>query len=112
MKRMYGAKKDANHNDISDALQKAGCAIVDVSNLGGGFPDLIVCRQRKTYLVEIKNTKTSYGKRGPNKNQKVWAQGWPEKVYILKSLEDVERFVNGDFDALDSYGGYSQREVA
>lgn len=112
MTRIYGAKKDANHNDITKALEKSGCAVVDVSKLGGGFPDLIVCRQRKTYLVEIKNTKTSYGKRGPNKNQKAWADGWPEKVFILKNLDDVEKFVRGDMDALESYGGYSQREVA
>lgn len=91
----YGAKKDANHHEIVDALKKAGISVIDVSTMGGGFPDLIVYCRGKTMLAEIKNPKTGYGKRGANKLQVVWAENWPAPVYLITSLEDVEAFANG-----------------
>ena len=72
----YGAKKDANHNEIVDALKKAGASVIDLSTVGNGCPDLIVGLQSKTILMEIKNPKTSYGRRGLNKNQIKWKEQW------------------------------------
>lgn len=72
----YGAKKDANHNEIVDVLKKAGASIVDLSHVGCGMPDLICGFRNKTVLIEIKNTKTAYGRRGFNKNQLKWQEQW------------------------------------
>lgn len=94
MVRKYGAKKDANHADIVKALEDGGVSVLDISGLGGGLPDLIVCRRGITLLVEIKNPQTSYGRKGANKLQKAWANGWPAPVYIIRTLSDVEAFVN------------------
>ena len=77
----YGAKKDANHHEVVDALRKAGASIVDMSHVGKGFPDLIVGFQSKTILMEIKNPKTSYGKKGLNKNQVKWKEQWLGGAY-------------------------------
>jgi endogenous inhibitor of DNA gyrase (YacG/DUF329 family) len=79
----YGAKKDANHNDIVDALQKVGAYVIDMSHVGGGFPDLIVGFQSKTILMEIKNPKTAYGRRGLNKNQLKWKEQWLGGTYCV-----------------------------
>jgi hypothetical protein len=79
----YGAKKDANHHEIVDALQKAGAYVIDMSHVGKGFPDLIVGFQLKTILMEIKNPKTAYGKKGLNKNQLKWKEQWLGGAYCI-----------------------------
>lgn len=108
----YGAKKDANHNSIVSALEAAGIAVVDVSSMGYGFPDLIVCRRGITLLVEIKNPLTPYGRRGMNQKQKDWAASWPQPVFILKSLDDVALFANCKDDSLTLGWRMAQQEQA
>lgn len=103
-KRSY--KKDHNHNEIVTALGKCGVQIIDTSHMGGGFPDLICCMRKETYLVEIKNPETSYGKKGPNNLQRKFAEEWRGgPVYIVRTLDDVEAFSNGRLDDIDYYGG-------
>ena len=79
----YGAKKDANHNEVVAALQQVGASVIDMSHVGKGFPDLIVGFRSQTILVEIKNPKTSYGKRGLNKNQQKWKEQWVGGPYCI-----------------------------
>ena len=85
----YGAKKDANHNVIVDALKKHGASVIDMSHVGQGFPDLIVGFASKTFLVEIKNPKTSYGKKGLNKNQAKWKSLWTGGAYCVVDSEEA-----------------------
>ena len=72
----YAARKDANHADVVTALRDAGASVIDTSRMGSGFPDLIIGYAGKTMLMEIKNTQTSYGKRGLNDNQVRWRDAW------------------------------------
>lgn len=94
------SKKDGNHHEMVAALQKAGIAVLDVSNMGYGFPDLIVARRGLNLLVEIKNPENRYGRRGLNKLQRSWANAWPASVYVLKTIDDVVRFANLQDDGL------------
>lgn len=95
----YGAKKDANHGEIVAALKAHGVSVIDTSGLGGGFPDLICGFSGLTLLVEIKNPKTSYGRRGLNSNQAKWKQEWTGGPYsVVSSVESAIRAV----DALKS----------
>ena len=90
----YGAKKDANHYEVVDAMQKAGAYVIDMSHVGRGFPDLIVGFRSKTILMEIKNPKTSYGKRGLNKNQIKWKEQWTGDTYcVVDSIEAALRMI-------------------
>jgi hypothetical protein len=85
----YGVKKDANHNEIVDALEKAGAYVLDMSHVGRGFPDLIVGFKSETILMEIKNPKTSYGKKGLNKNQLKWKENWLGGAYCVVDSPDA-----------------------
>jgi hypothetical protein len=52
------ARKDANHDEIADALRAAGCWVLDLSAVGGGCPDLLVhgpVHPWSLVLVEIKD---------------------------------------------------------
>lgn len=111
--KTYGAKKDANHNEIVDAFKKLGAPVMDLSSMGGGVPDLIVECQGVLHLVDVKNPKTGYGKRGLNKLQKKWAEQWNGgPVYLVYTLQDVENLVNGRCNKVKAYGGYYQVGVA
>ena len=85
----YGAKKDANHNDVVDALKAIGVSVIDTSHVGCGFPDVILGFAGKTMLMEIKNPKTSYGKRGLNKNQAKWKELWTGGPYAVVDSVDA-----------------------
>jgi endogenous inhibitor of DNA gyrase (YacG/DUF329 family) len=90
----YGAKKDANHHEVVKALQQAGAYVIDMSHVGKGFPDLIVGFQLKTILMEIKNPKTAYGRKGLNKNQLIWKEQWTGgNFYVVKSPEEALRVI-------------------
>jgi hypothetical protein len=90
----YGVKKDANHNEIVAALQQAGAYVLDMSHVGRGFPDLIVGFRSQTILVEIKNPKTSYGKKGLNKNQLKWKESWTGGAYcVVDSIDAALRAI-------------------
>jgi hypothetical protein len=76
MPRGFACKVDANHKEIVDALKTIGASIIDASRLGKGMPDLIVGFRGQTVLMEVKNPKTQYGRKGLNENQRKWAESW------------------------------------
>lgn len=97
-------RKDANHNEIMEAILKAGIPFYDLSFAGNGVPDAIVWVKKAWQLIEIKNIKTGYGKKGLNTNQKKWIsqyQGGP--VYLIYNTDDVVLLVQGKLDKLVSF---------
>lgn len=104
MTRKYGAKKDANHGAMVGAFKKIGAHVLDLSSMGSGVPDLVVWCARRWVLVDIKNPKTGYGRRGLNKNQREWADAWQGgPVYLVATIDDVISLVTGRFDLVKHY---------
>lgn len=102
--RKYGVKKDHNHADMVEAFRKLGVSVLDLSTMGRGVPDLIVWCCQRYLLVDVKNRKTGYGRRGLNKNQKEWADDWTGgPVYLVYDLDDVIALANGNFDFVKKY---------
>jgi hypothetical protein len=96
----YGAKKDANHGEVFDALRKH-CAVYDFSAAGCGLPDGIAWVGGEWRLFDVKNPKTGYGRRGLNKVQKKWLAQWKGgPVYLIHSTDEAERFGRGEFDGI------------
>ena len=52
----YARRIDANHSEIVKVFRELGCSVFDCSRVAGGFPDLLVGRNKKTVLVEIKSS--------------------------------------------------------
>jgi len=46
-------RRDANHYDIQEALERCGCSVRDLSQIGGGTDLLVGCCGRD-YQVEVK----------------------------------------------------------
>lgn len=97
----YGLKKDANHKPLAKMLEDAGFEVKDLSQRGCGLPDMVVWAHGAWHLVEIKNKKTSYGKKGLNKNQRAWIKGWSGgPVHVICDDADAQRFIDGDLESL------------
>ncbi len=57
----YAKRTDNNHSEIVKTLRQLGCSVFDTSRVAGGFPDLVVGKNKVTCLVEIKqNEKSKY----------------------------------------------------
>lgn len=70
------AKVDSNHGAIVDALRAVGCSVQSLARLGDGVPDLLVGRNGRTWLLEVKD-----GARRPNEKvltprQAEWWARW------------------------------------
>jgi hypothetical protein len=103
MPRGYASRVDNNHKEIVDALKKAGASIIDTAKLGGGLPDLIVGFAGQTFLVEVKNLKTQYGRSGLNENQRKWLKDWTGGPFAM--VTDIE-------SALRAIGASKKEEKA
>lgn len=108
-KRKYGNRKDGNHAEIVSAFQQLGCCVLDLSDMGCGVPDLVVWCAGEWHLVDVKNPKTSYGRRGLNERQKEWAQSWKGgPVYLISSADDVIAMANGRLDSVKKFDAKHQ----
>jgi len=101
-KMKYGPKKDANHNEIFEVLQKM-CATYDLSALGRGVPDGIAWVNGAWHLFDVKNPKTGYGRRGMNPVQRKWLCQWGGgPIYLIYTIDDAIQFAKGQFVGLKS----------
>jgi hypothetical protein len=102
----YGAKKDANHHEIFDELKKY-CAVYDLSTHGYGLPDGLAWINDAWHLFDVKNPKTSYGRKGLNNIQKKWLTQWKGgPVYLIYTTDEAKDFAHGNFENLKKEGGY------
>lgn len=100
----YGTKKDANHNEVVEEMQKY-CAVYDLSSVGRGIPDGLAWIDGSWHLFDVKNPKTSYGKKGLNPIQTKWIQQWKGgPVWLIYTADEAKRFATGKFDGLKAIG--------
>lgn len=90
----YARKKDVNHNAIADALEAAGCSVLDLSRLAHGTPDALVWSPRlHAYcLVEIKNPE---GRNRMEPRQVEFLKRWRGPVVVVESVDEALRLFAG-----------------
>lgn len=88
------AKKDANHNEIAQALRDVGYLVAETHQIGQGFPDLVcagVHRRtgyRGTWLIEIKSDD---GTLTPDEIK--FHEQWADYVYVIRTKDEAYRLV-------------------
>lgn len=55
----YAKRVDVNQSQIVKIFREGGCSVFVTSTVAGGFPDLVVGKNGKTHLVEIKSSRTA-----------------------------------------------------
>ena len=88
------AKKDDNHNEIVQYLEKAGCLVLDLSRVGEGCPDLFIGYRGRLYLVEIKDGNKPPSARVLTSAQEKFHEKWKDyPLFIFKNDEDIKNFL-------------------
>jgi hypothetical protein len=97
---MRAARIDANQPDIVAALRKAGCTVQPLHAVGDGVPDLLVGRDGRNYLIEVKDGRKPPSSRRLTPVQKRWHNGddkkrpaWAGQVAIANNVDEALRIV-------------------
>lgn len=83
---MRAKRVDSNQKTIVDAYKLYGFSVADLSAAGDGFPDLVVGKFGRSWLVEVK---TLNGKL--RKTQKEFRENWRGCYRVSRTINDVIR---------------------
>jgi hypothetical protein len=77
------AKIDDNQTQIMVALRQLGFTVQSLATVGNGCPDLLVGRNDKNILLEVKDGRKSPCQRLLNPAQQKWHQHWKGQVKVV-----------------------------
>ena len=83
----WAAKVDGTQKAVVEALRAYGWTVVSLSRMGGGVPDLLIAKDGRTVLVEVKTKKGKL-----RFAQEAFLATWPGSWSILRSVQDVQDF--------------------
>jgi hypothetical protein len=86
------AKVDSNHAQVVAAFRSLGCSVLDIHQLKN-CADLIVAKNKKTVIVEVKNGALPKGSRKLTPGEREFFSGWRGEATVVESLDDVVRVV-------------------
>lgn len=84
-------RTDSNQAQVMKDLRKMGYLVEDLSQLGGGVPDLLVGTQfGELVLLEVKDGTKPPSKRNLTDDQKQWHSFWKRfPVFVVTSAADA-----------------------
>ena len=83
-------RKDANQDAIVKVLEQMGCKVGDTSQVGFGFPDLVIGVMGIVALVEIKNPETFYGRQELSGFQREFHEQWGgAEIHIIRTQDEA-----------------------
>ncbi len=94
-------RKDANTEEIKNAIEECGWDYIDTHAFGKGFPDCIAIKTLgsddiyATVFIEIK---TEHGR--VTQSQKAFYKKYPNLVYVVESAEQVKKLLDKFVDDL------------
>ena len=91
------ARRDENEKSIVEALRAVGATVYYLDEPC----DLLIGYNGQTVLMELKNPKTGYGKKGFNENQKHFAENW--KGGLLRPKQDYAVFPSIESEIEDAH---------
>jgi hypothetical protein len=84
------AKIDSNQSDIVTRLRTIpGCKVAITSQVGAGFPDLVIGFMGKNHLVELKDGSKPPSKRKLTPDEKRFHDQWTGQINTCDNLDDV-----------------------
>lgn len=84
-------KVDANQAAITHDLRKLGYSVWITSNFGQGAPDLVVGKDGKTYLFEVKDGSLPPSKRQLTPDEKEFKASWKGHYAVIETTEEALR---------------------
>lgn len=82
------AKKDANHNEVTNTFASLGYSVLDISQLKNCC-DAIVAKGNRTIAIEIKDGSKPPSQRKLSEGEKTFRDNWNGEWALIESVEDV-----------------------
>lgn len=86
--RKHG-RVDANQAAIVRDLRQAGCSVAITSDLGEGYPDILVGLRGVNVLAEIKDPNQPPSKRKLTEDERRFHELWRGQICVIESAEDL-----------------------
>jgi hypothetical protein len=83
-------RADGNQAPIVEALKRIGARVLNLSQVGGGCPDLLVGFRGRNILMEVKQP----GEKLKKEQAEVIAY-WPAEVHVVRTPEEAVALVIG-----------------
>jgi Holliday junction resolvase len=82
---------DGNHAEIVEALRVYGCAVQSLAAVGHGVPDLLVARNGRWYVMEVKDGSKPPSARKLTPDEAAWHErfGRHAVVSVVETVEDA-----------------------
>jgi hypothetical protein len=84
---------DANQTETVKALRQAGCSVAILSSIGRGIPDLLVGRNGKNILLELKDGSLSPARRALSVDEQKFVVNWRGQVGLAESPAEAVSYV-------------------
>lgn len=91
---MTRGRTDANHGEIVKALRQVGASVQDLSQVGGGCPDIAVGHHGLTLMLEIKDGAKAPSARKLTPDQAIWHNNWQGHVAVVSSVDEAMDALN------------------
>ena|ERR1017187_2159849 len=89
------AKIDANQPEIVRALRENGCTVQSLAPMGHGCPDLLVGKDGRNFLLEIKDPNQKPSQRRLTDDEKAWHCAWLGQIAVVETVEEALLLVVG-----------------
>lgn len=84
-------RSDVNQGEIVRAFRQCGASVKVLSQVGAGFPDLLIGWRGENILVEVKS-----GRGKLRENQKEFREVWRgKKPVVIRTTDEVFLLLNG-----------------
>ncbi len=87
-------KTDSNQKRIVAALRKMGCSVAVLSDVGKGFPDILVGINGKNILMEIKDGEKPPSQRKLTPGEIAFHDKWRGQVVVVESVDQIIEIIN------------------
>lgn len=82
---------DANQSAIVEYARKLGFSVFITAKLGGGFPDLVLGKHGKNYLVEVKDGSKSPSARKLTAPEQKFFDEWRGQVCVVEGFACIDK---------------------
>lgn len=80
---------DANQAEIVSDLRDVGASVAVTSNMGGGFPDIVIGYRGINYLFEIKDGNKPPSARQLTDAEKEFHITWRGAIYVINNSDEA-----------------------
>ena len=87
------ARIDTNHREVVKALRQIGCSVLSLAAVGKGCPDLLVGRQRKNWIMEVKNGALSPSLRRLTTDEQKFRDLWAGQYTVVESAKQAVYYI-------------------